>query len=251
MERRAVIALLVAASLAAGITGCASGTEGTDTTTEVSTTITTEASTETTTETSTEESTASTEASTEEETEVSEDQKVLDTMASMVGMTEEEAADLLGGGKEALASDGTTVVGRTYTVSLFGEEVEMATLTDTSGKITIVTMQLGDPDASVYEPKIEAIYGKPTSTSDKDSESGSTWEDWEFDNCTMRLYQSYQLAALEFQPKEEAEDPETTETSTEASTGETTEAATEASTEETTEETAAETAAAAAEETTE
>lgn len=61
----------------------------------------------------------------------------LEECLSIMGKDDESAASLLGGGKENIAADGATLIGRTYTVRLFGEEAAVATMYDENGCVSI------------------------------------------------------------------------------------------------------------------
>lgn len=116
---------------------------------------------------------------------------------SLIGRDDESAALLLGGGKESIVADGVTPIGRTYTVQLFGEKTEIGTLYDENGRVSIITVELKDPDASVYSDKLKELYGEPTEMNDKMSEGGATWEAWDIEEIQLRLYQQYELSTIE------------------------------------------------------
>lgn len=120
----------------------------------------------------------------------------LEECFTLIGKDDTEAAKLLGGGKENIAGDGVTKVGRIYSVKLFGEETEAGSLYDENNCVYMITMQLKNPDASVYAKQLKALYGEPE-RSDTPSEAGSTWESWNIGDIQLRLYQGYELVSLE------------------------------------------------------
>lgn len=120
----------------------------------------------------------------------------LENCFSLIGKDDAAAAGLLGGGKENIAGDGVTKVGRIYSLKLFGEEIEVGTLYDENNCVYMVTMQLENPDASVYAEQLNKIYGEPD-MADAPSETGSTWESWNIGDVQLRLYQGYELSSLE------------------------------------------------------
>lgn len=197
--------LLAAALSAAALTGC---TEKENENTALETTSAAEADTAPLETTSQQEAESTDAAASSGETEDSSDtdaaleetQNTLEELADMVGKSDDDTAGMLGGGEVNMASDGTTQIGRIFTVQLFGETVEAGTLLDEAGNVSTVTMQLENPDASVYEEQIVSIYGEPSSSSDEPSEGGATWKDWTVNGTLMRLYQQYELSALEFTP---------------------------------------------------
>lgn len=114
----------------------------------------------------------------------------------LIGKDDAAAAELLGGGKENIAGDGVTKIGRIYSLKLFGEEIEVGTLYDENNCVYMITIQLGNPDASVYAEQLNKIYGEPDTT-DTPSETGATWESWNIGDVQLRLYQGYELSSLE------------------------------------------------------
>lgn len=135
----------------------------------------------------------------------------LEECLSIMGKDDESAASLLGGGKENIAADGATLIGRTYTVRLFGEEAEVATMYDENGCVSIITVELKNPDASVYSEKLKELYGEPTEINDIQSEGGATWESWNIEELQIRLYQQYELSTLEITAMPDANGTETSD----------------------------------------
>lgn len=121
----------------------------------------------------------------------------LEECFALIGKDDAAAAGFLGGGKENIAGDGVTKVGRIYAIELFGEEIEAGALYDENNCVYLVTMQLKNPDASVYAKQLEEIYGNPDAADDIPSETGSTWQSWDIGDVRLRLYQEYELSALE------------------------------------------------------
>lgn len=123
---------------------------------------------------------------------------------ALIGKDDTAAAELLGGGQENIAADGVTKIGRIYSAELFGEEVEIGTLYDENDCVYAVTMQLKNPDASVYAKQLEEIYGEAAAADDTPSETGSTWKKWNIDGIELCLYQGYELSTLEITGTQEA-----------------------------------------------
>lgn len=121
----------------------------------------------------------------------------LEACIGLIGKDDASAASLLGGGNENIAGDGVTRIGRIYSVNLFGEETDAGTIYDENGYVYVVTIQLANPDATVYGDKLRAFYGEPSESSAVISEGGATWEAWNIGDSQLRLYQQYGLSALE------------------------------------------------------
>ena len=66
------------------------------------------------------------------------------------------------GGTEIYAADGTTLIGRIYSLPLFGENTQAGTLYDSEGKVSTVTIQLDSPKAKLYSRTLQKLYGNPT-----------------------------------------------------------------------------------------
>lgn len=123
---------------------------------------------------------------------------VIESILDMLGKTDEQAADMLGGGELNQTDDGI-LIGRLYEVELFGEQLQAGTLYDENGEISVVTMQLNEPDAEAYRMQLTDILGEPEKTDTQESESGSTATVWKEEKGSILLYQSYGLVSLEFQ----------------------------------------------------
>ena len=78
------------------------------------------------------------------------------------------------GGTENYAADGTTLIGRTYSLPLFGENTQAGTLYDSEGKVSTVTIQLDSPKAKPYSRSLQRLYGNPTNIQTRPSEGGAT-----------------------------------------------------------------------------
>ena len=107
------------------------------------------------------------------------------------------------GGTENYAADGTTLIGRIYSLPLFGENTQAGTLYDSEGKVSTVTIQLDSPKAKPYSRTLQKLYGNPTNIQTRPSEGGATWEEWTLGKNTIRLYQEYGLTSLELTRKKE------------------------------------------------
>ena len=66
------------------------------------------------------------------------------------------------GGTENYAADGTTLIGRIYSLPLFRENTQAGTLYDSEGKVSTVTIQLDSPKAKPYSRTLQKLYGNPT-----------------------------------------------------------------------------------------
>lgn len=104
-------------------------------------------------------------------------------------------------GTENYAADGTTLIGRIYSLPLFGENTQAGTLYDSEGKVSTVTIPLDSPKAKPYSRTLQKLYGNPTIIQNRPSEGGATWEEWRLEKNNIRLYQESGLTALELTRK--------------------------------------------------
>lgn len=117
---------------------------------------------------------------------------------ALLGKDDEAAKDALGGGEENIAGDGEALIGRIYSVELFGEQTEPSTAYDGSGKVSVVSIYLSGAESEPYYEKLVELYGEPDESSEGEaSESGATWESWNINGAQLRLVQSYGLCTLE------------------------------------------------------
>ncbi len=123
--------------------------------------------------------------------------ETVEVFLDMLGKTDEETADLLGGGEQNTAADGT-VIGRIFHTVLFGETVEAGTICDEEQRVTVVTMQLEEPDAAAYRDQLTEILGEPEIQETEKGETGAFATVWEEEKGSVWLYQSYGLVSLEF-----------------------------------------------------
>lgn len=130
---------------------------------------------------------------------------VLDECMKLVGMDDASAAEMLGGGEENIAGDGTTLIGRIYKGNIFDEDVEISTAYDVNGLVYSVSFTLSNPDAAIYADQLKEIYGEPSASEDTASESGATWQEWTVDGINIRLWQMYELASIEISAVVEAQ----------------------------------------------
>ncbi len=124
-------------------------------------------------------------------------EEIIGNFLNMLGKTDAETVDIMKG-EQNIAEDGT-LIGRIYGVELFDEKVTAGTLYDVEQRVTIVTMQLENPDAGIYEEALTKLLEQPEEQAAAESETGSTWVAWNKDNKEIRLYQSYGIVSLEFQ----------------------------------------------------
>lgn len=121
----------------------------------------------------------------------------LEQCFQLLGRDDAGAAAFFDGGTENIAGDGETLIGRIYSVDLFGETTQPSTMYDENGLVFMVNISMGNPDAGVYAEQLRELYGEPAEKHGTPSEGGTTWEQWDMDGIQLRLFQDYELATIE------------------------------------------------------
>ena len=119
----------------------------------------------------------------------------------LLGEDDNFANHCIPGSTKNYASDGSTLIGRIYSLPLFNENAQAGTLYDAQGKTSVVTIHLADPKAEGYGKMLRKLYGAPTAVQNTPSEGGATWEEWTLGKNNIRLYQEYGLSTLELTRK--------------------------------------------------
>lgn len=119
----------------------------------------------------------------------------------LLGADDNFANQCIPGSTKNYASDGSTLIGRIYSLPLFGETAQAGTLYDANGKTNVVTIPLASPQAKPYSKVMRELYGAPTAVQNTPSEGGATWEEWTLGKNNIRLYQEYGLSTLELTRK--------------------------------------------------
>lgn len=119
----------------------------------------------------------------------------------LLGEDDNFANHCIPGSTKNYASDGSTLIGRIYSLPLFNENAQAGTLYDANGKTNVVTIPLASPQAKPYSKVMRELYGAPTAVQNTPSEGGATWEEWALGKNNIRLYQEYGLSTLELTRK--------------------------------------------------
>lgn len=119
----------------------------------------------------------------------------------LLGEYDAHAAQCIPGSTKNYAADGSTLIGRIYSLPLFNENAQAGTLYDANGKTNVVTIRLASPQAKPYSKVMRELYGAQTAVQNTPSEGGATWEEWTLGKNNIRLYQEYGLSTLELTRK--------------------------------------------------
>lgn len=113
----------------------------------------------------------------------------LKALTELVGKTDEEACQMLGGGEENRTADGALLVGRNYQTVLFEQTCNVYTSYDEAGMVSLVVAELNGQEAETYGRQLEALFGEARASEDEELEEKS----WQWDDGGYR----YTLNELE------------------------------------------------------
>lgn len=136
-------------------------------------------------------------ASTETKTVMEADGEItLEDLSKMMGLTDEKAKDLLGGGAENRSSDGKIQIGREYETVMFGKEAKVRTMYDENGKVYFAQAELKDTNVSFYKDEISKAAGADSQPVEK-GESGQNQGHWSYSGNMVDLYRSEDTIFIE------------------------------------------------------
>lgn len=134
-------------------------------------------------------------------------ESVLAELESLLGMDDESAAGLLGGGEENWTEDKSFFIGRIYYTSLAGKSVKVCTTYNQENKVASVSAYITDGSYKVTEDDVqpwvqilkeyagsEAVYDGTT------SEAGSKNWKWRKDDIFITLHWLGDLISFDMQP---------------------------------------------------
>lgn len=102
----------------------------------------------------------------------------LKALSLLVGKTDEEACQMLGGGEENRTADGAVLVGRNYQAALFDQTCNVYTSYDEAGMVSLVIAELNGQETEKYERQLEALFGEAVASEDESAEEKSRhWDD--------------------------------------------------------------------------
>lgn len=130
----------------------------------------------------------------------------LKDVAAMVGMKDEETADLFGGGEENWTADKSFYIGRNYQVDLYGDTYKVFTTCGEDKTVESVSIwivggerQVTDEEAKEWENRVTDMMGaEPTKDADV-SEGGSKNTRWTADGMAAGMNQMADILTISFQ----------------------------------------------------
>lgn len=136
-----------------------------------------------------------------EETAESREGRQLLELAALLGKTDEEAAPLLGGGKENTTADGSYLVGRNYRTELLGEQRNVYSSYGEDGTVFMVLAELENLEASDCVELLNTVTGVTPKEEQAQAEETSAEEEqsfcWEWKDYQLQLFVSGGLITLD------------------------------------------------------
>ena len=131
----------------------------------------------------------------------------LKDVAAMVGMKDEETADLFGGGEENWTADKSFYIGRNYQVDLYGDTYKVFTTCGEDKTVESVSIwivggerQVTDEEAKEWENRVTDMMGAEPTKDAGVSEGGSKNTRWTADGMAAGMNQMADILTISFQP---------------------------------------------------
>ena len=131
----------------------------------------------------------------------------LKDVAAMVGMKDEETADLFGGGEENWTADKSFYIGRNYQVDLYGDTYKVFTTCGEDKTVESVSIwivggerQVTDEEAKEWENRVTDIMGAEPTKDAGVSEGGSKNTRWTANGMAAGMNQMADILTISFQP---------------------------------------------------
>ena len=123
------------------------------------------------------------------------------------GMSDEETADMFGGGEENWTEDKQFFIGRIFHVNLYGGEYNMYTTCSEDGIVEAVSVWIVSGERAVTDEETETWVGRVTELmgtepvfDGESSEAGSQNWKWNADGFAAAIYRMEDTLSLYFQP---------------------------------------------------
>lgn len=130
---------------------------------------------------------------------------VFETLESLLGLRDEEAAGYFGGGEENWTADKSFLIGRIYHISLFDTPVNIYTtylddntVASVSVWVTDGTRQVAEDEVNTWVERVSQYAGAEPVCDDTTSEGGSRIWKWTKDDVRMDLHWLGDVVTIEF-----------------------------------------------------
>ncbi|OUQ23896.1 hypothetical protein B5E77_14590 [Lachnoclostridium sp. An131] len=128
-------------------------------------------------------------------------------LKALPGMSDEETADMFGGGEENWTEDKQFFIGRIFHVNLYGGEYNMYTTCSEDGIVEAVSVWIVSGERAVTDEETETWVGRVTELmgtepvfDGESSEAGSQNWKWNADGFAAAIYRMEDTLSLYFQP---------------------------------------------------
>lgn len=131
----------------------------------------------------------------------------LEAIKNLLGMNDEETADLLGGGTENWTEDKSFYIGRIYEISLYDENVRLFTTCNEDKTVASVSVWISDGEREVTSEEVDKwvermneFTGAEPTYDDVTSEAGSKNWKWIADGNSFTLGLLENILTISMQP---------------------------------------------------
>lgn len=128
-------------------------------------------------------------------------------LRALPGMSDEETADMFGGGEENWTEDRQFFIGRIFHVNLYGEEYNMYTTCSEDGIVEAVSVWIvsgeravTDEETQTWVDRVTELMGTEPVFDGESSEAGSQNWKWNADGSAAAIYRMEDTLSLYFQP---------------------------------------------------
>lgn len=131
----------------------------------------------------------------------------LSDLAALLGMNDEDTAELFGGGEENWTEDKGFFIGRIYSVEMYDETYKVYTTCDDEGAVESVSVWIvnGDRDVTeeetqTWKDRVTEFMGTEPMEDPEISESGSRNFRWRADGMAVSMHQMKDILTISIQP---------------------------------------------------
>lgn len=131
----------------------------------------------------------------------------LQELAALLGMQDEDTAELFGGGAENWTEDKSFYIGRIYTVDLYGESCQVFTTCGADKKVESISIwivngsrDVTEEEAKAWESRVTEFMKESPVMDGETSEGGSKNYRWTKDGLAASMHQMKDILAVSLQP---------------------------------------------------
>lgn len=128
---------------------------------------------------------------------LTENEDQLGQLRRLLGKSDEETADMFGGGEENRTADGSVLVGRNYETELFETTVHLYTSYDENRRVGMIFLEAVNGEAEHFLELLTETMG--TAPEVLEETEGSGWQ-WQLPDCVITLYEIEGTVSMDLIP---------------------------------------------------